>query len=245
MTPHMEGVGVLARLKSVLRRRQLDRIAAGSPDSWQALAQGSSAGLLVLHPQGRILYINPAAAQWLGRSAEALVGSDFPHAFAPGGIVELPVSGERGAPLSLELSTTEVDWQGRPALLVSMHDVTEQRRLQALKNQRVKLLERMAEGAALAEVLLAVVTLVESQLPQSVCTVMLLDADGLRLRHGASTRLPQALIDAYEGEEIGSGQGSCGTAAFEQRSVIVTDIATDPLWDGWRELALRNGLHAC
>ena len=236
---------MLARLKSALRRRQLDRIAAGSPDSWHALAEGSSAGLLVLHPQGRILYVNPAAARWLGRSAEGLVGSDFPHELAPGSIVELPVSGERGAPLSLELSTTEVDWQGRPALLVSLHDVTEQRRLQALKNQRVKLLERMAEGAALAEVLLAVVTLVESQFPQSVCTVMLLDADGLRLRHGASTRLPQELIEAYDGVEIGPGQGSCGTAAFEQRSVIVTDIATDPLWDGWRELALRNGLQAC
>ena len=245
MTPRMKGVGVLARLKSVLRRRQLDRIAAGSPGSWHALVHGSTSGLLVLHPQGSILYANPVAARWLGRRVEALVGSAFPHALVPGDIVELQLGEKRSVPLSLEACAAEVVWQGQPALLVSLHDVTERQRLQSLKNQRVKLLERMAQGEPLAEVLRAVVDLVESQFPQSICTVMLLDPDGQRLRHGASTRLPQELIEVYEGAEIGPGQGSCGTAASEQRSVIVADIATDPLWDGWRELALRNGLHAC
>ena len=238
-------MAVLARLKSVLRRRQLDRIAAGSPGSWHALVHGSSGGLLVLHPQGRILYANPVAAQWLGRSAEALVGSVFPYALAVGAAVEVDITAARSVPLSLEICATEVIWQGQPALLASMHDVTERQRLQSLKNQRVKVLERMAQGAPLREVLGAVVDMVEAQFPHAICSVMLLDADGIRLRHGASTRLPQELIEAYEGVEIGSGQGSCGTAAFERRSVIVTDIATDPLWDDWRELALGNGLQAC
>ncbi|MEO5829270.1 MAG: PAS domain S-box protein [Rhodanobacter sp.] len=228
-----------------MRRRQLNRIAAGSPASWHAVVHGSAGGLLVLHPQGHILYANPVAAQWLGRSAEALVGSAFPYSLAPGQVVELKLSGGLGAPLSLEACASELVWQGQPALVVSLHNITERQRLQSLKNQRVKLLERMAQGASLAEVLRAVVDLVEGQFPQSICTVMLLDADGLRLRHGASTRLPQALIDAYEGAEIGPGRGSCGTAAFERRSVFVADIATDPLWDDWRELALRNGLQAC
>jgi PAS domain S-box-containing protein len=236
---------VLARLKSFMRRRQLNRVAAGSPASWHAVVQSSAGGLLVLRPRGDILYANPVAAQWLGRSAEALVGSAFPYALAPGQIVELKLSADPGAPLSVEARATELVWQDQPALVVSLHDITERQRLQSLKNQRVKLLERMAQGASLAEVLRAVVDLVEGQFPRSICTVMLLDADSLRLRHGASTRLPQALIDAYEGVEIGPRCGSCGTAAFERRSVIVADIATDPLWDDWRELALRNGLHAC
>ena len=236
---------MLARLKGFLRRRQLDRIAAGAPGSWHAVVHGSTSGLLVLHPQGRILYANPVAAHWLGRSADALVGSTFLCTLVPGEVAELQLGEERGAPLSLEVCTTEVVWQGQPALLASMHDVTERQRLQSLKNQRVKLLERMAQGAPLAEVLCAVVDLVESQFPQSICTVMLLDPDGRRLHHAASTRLPQELIDAFEGAEIGPGRGSCGTAAFERRAVIVADIATDPLWDSWRELMLRNGMRAC
>jgi GAF domain-containing protein len=129
--------------------------------------------------------------------------------------------------------------------VVSLHAITERQRLQLLKSQRVNLLERMAQGASLAQVLRAVVDLVEGQFPLSICTMMLLDADGLRLRHGASTRLPQALIEAYEGAQIGPQCGSCGTAAFDGRSVIVTDIAADPLWDDWRALSLSNGLHAC
>lgn len=220
-------------------------IAAGSPDAWRALVDASPVGQLLLDSRARILYANPAAAQWLGRSPETLIDSDFPHPVTPGSVVELPISKAREAPLEVEIGRTEVTWQGRPALLVSMHDVTDRRRLQSLKNQRVKVLERMAAGAPLDEVLHAVVALVESQFPQSICTVMLLDPDGLRLRHGASTRLPQALIDAFVGAEIGPGRGSCGTAAYARRNVIVADIATDPLWDDWRELALDNGLQSC
>lgn len=236
---------MLGRLKSLLRPRPLSQIAARYADSWEALAEASAAGLVVLHPQGRILYANPVAALWLGSGAEALVGSDFPRTLVPGEVIELQLSQGGSAPISLEARACKLVWQGQPALVVSLHDITERQRLQLLKNQRVNLLERMAQGASLAQVLRAVVDLVEGQFPLSICSVMLLDADGLRLRHGASTRLPPALIEAYEGAQIGPRCGSCGTAAFDARSVIVTDIATDPLWDDWREVALSNGLHAC
>ncbi|HEY8683204.1 MAG TPA: PAS domain S-box protein, partial [Rhodanobacter sp.] len=95
------------------------------------------------------------------------------------------------------------------------------------------------------DILIALVQFVESQHPQSICTVMLLDPDGLRLRYGASTRLPRALIEVVDGTRVGAGQGSCGTAAYERRVVIVTDIAVDPLWSEAREIALKSGIHAC
>jgi signal transduction histidine kinase len=39
--------------------------------------------------------------------------------------------------------------------------------------------------------------------------------------------------------------GSCGTAAYHAEQVIVSDIATDPLWADFRDVALANGLRAC
>lgn len=44
---------------------------------------------------------------------------------------------------------------------------------------------------------------------------------------------------------MGPAAGSCGTAAYRREAVIVEDIARDPLWEDYREIALRNGLRAC
>ena len=49
----------------------------------------------------------------------------------------------------------------------------------------------------------------------------------------------------FDGESIGPRAGSCGTAAFRRETVIVEDIATDPLWDDYRDFALQYGLRAC
>jgi GAF domain-containing protein len=76
-------------------------------------------------------------------------------------------------------------------------------------------------------------------------SVLLLSPDGKRLSHGAAPNLPKAYRDAIDGSEIGPCAGSCGTAAFLGRPVYVSDIATDPLWDDYRHLALPHGFRSC
>lgn len=108
-----------------------------------------------------------------------------------------------------------------------------------------KVLEMMAEGAVLADVLDAITRNVEMLSTDTLCSILLLDADGVHLRHGAAPSLPREYIDAIDGIVIGPDVGSCGTAAFRNEAVIVTDIATDPLWARYRDLALTFGLRAC
>ena len=86
---------------------------------------------------------------------------------------------------------------------------------------------------------------IEALLPDMRCSILLLDADGVHLRHGAAPNLPDAYNRAIDGVEIGPQAGSCGTAAYRNQAVIVTDIATDPLWADYRALALPHGLRAC
>ncbi|MDP1534242.1 MAG: ATP-binding protein, partial [Rubrivivax sp.] len=74
---------------------------------------------------------------------------------------------------------------------------------------------------------------------------LLLDDDGLRLRHGAAPSLPEAYNQAIDGGAIGPAAGSCGTAAFRGERVVVDDIASDPLWADYKDLALAHGLRAC
>jgi PAS domain S-box-containing protein len=78
-----------------------------------------------------------------------------------------------------------------------------------------------------------------------LCSVLLLEPDGVTLRHGAAPTLPKEYCQAIDGAKIGPKVGSCGTAAYLRQPVIVSDIATDPLWADYRQLALRHDLHAC
>lgn len=76
-------------------------------------------------------------------------------------------------------------------------------------------------------------------------SVLLLSADGERLLDCAGPSLPTEYRNAIHNAAIGEGQGSCGTAAYRNERVIVRDIATDPKWDNFRDLALPHGLAAC
>ena len=106
-----------------------------------------------------------------------------------------------------------------------------------------RILERVAKGDSLAEILDSLCRLVESQVSGVLASISLLDGD--RLRHGAAPSLPKPYTDAINGHVIGPSAGSCGTAAHRGEPVIVDDIATDPLWAEHRDLALSHSLRAC
>jgi len=107
------------------------------------------------------------------------------------------------------------------------------------------LLEQIARDAPLDEILCGMATAIEELSPDMIVSVLLVDPDGRRLRHGTAPRLPDFYNEAVDGAPIGEGVGSCGTAAFRREAVIVADIATDPLWKDYRDLALRAGVAAC
>lgn len=77
------------------------------------------------------------------------------------------------------------------------------------------------------------------------CTILLTDADGVHVRLGAAPSLPSRYSAALDGMVIGPQAGSCGTAIHLRRMIVVEDIATDPLWESYRDLALSLGLRAC
>jgi PAS domain S-box-containing protein len=91
----------------------------------------------------------------------------------------------------------------------------------------------------------ALCRLVEELSKGSLSSILLLDPDGNRLWHGAAPSLPKSYTDAINGGFIGPAAGSCGTAAYRKEPVIVSDIAEDPLWAEYRDLALPHGLRAC
>jgi PAS domain S-box-containing protein len=85
----------------------------------------------------------------------------------------------------------------------------------------------------------------EAQAEGMLCSILVLTADGIRVRHGAAPSLPKAYVKAVNGAPIGPRNGSCGTAMYLKRPVVVTDVMTDPLWADYRDLAEICGLRAC
>ncbi len=125
-------------------------------------------------------------------------------------------------------------------------DITERKKHEALLEGQKRVLERMAQGTPLAEVLEALCQTIEGQADERlIATILLLDEDGVLLRPVAGRRAPEGWTRIITPLPIGPCVGSCGTAAYRGEQVIVSDIATDPLWADYRDLALGYGLRAC
>ena len=131
-----------------------------------------------------------------------------------------------------------------PALAGTAAADLPERALTLLEMQRELLAEATA-GAHAARVLGLLVDFIEAHAAGALASVLLLDSETQTLSTLVAPRLPRAYSEAVDGLAIGSSAGSCGTAAFENRLVIVEDIAADPLWEGYRELAIKYGFASC
>lgn len=123
-------------------------------------------------------------------------------------------------------------------------DITERQRAEQRLEFQSAILERIACSEPLQDILDALIRAAEGQLPNSRCSILLCGSDG-KLHQGVAPHLPEAYNQALEGTTIGEAMGSCGTAVVRREPVVVEDIATDPLWVNFRELALAHHLRAC
>ena len=128
----------------------------------------------------------------------------------------------------------------------SFRDITQRKRAEdALANEK-KVLEKIASGAPLATVLDVLVRGVEAQTCDAMmCTVLIFDEEAQCLRHGAAPSLPEEYNRIVDGIRIGPCVGSCGSAAYTRQPVFATNIASDPHWADYVELAATFGIGAC
>jgi PAS domain S-box-containing protein len=123
-------------------------------------------------------------------------------------------------------------------------DIEERKRAEALLAAEKRTLEMIASGALLADILENLCNTIDAQVPNLISTVMLMDTDGMRLWPAAAPRLPKGWLEVISPVTIGPRVRSCGTAAFRRQRVTASDIATDPLWADYRDVALSYGLRA-
>jgi PAS domain S-box-containing protein len=143
------------------------------------------------------------------------------------------------------LALREPDGEVSGVLLHAV-DVTERTRANALAVGQRGALELAVTDAPLGDVLDVLARTAEDYSGgAALASVQLVSSDGHYLRHAAAPSLPLEFQVQMDALRIGPVAGAAGGAAWRGEPVVSADIATDPLWDGWRGLPLAHGLHAC
>jgi len=124
-------------------------------------------------------------------------------------------------------------------------DITERKRAVLLQQGQNKVLQQIATGRPLGQVLETLVLTIENQFDDILGSVMLVDDNGINLKAAVAPNLPADYVALTDGIEIGPRMGSCGTAVYRRESVIVDDILRDDLWEDVRAAVEPFGLRSC
>ncbi|OIR08629.1 cyclic di-GMP phosphodiesterase Gmr [mine drainage metagenome] len=229
---------------------------------YRSMFTNNSAVKLLIDPRdGTIVDANPASAAYYGWPVKTLRGMRITdiNIMEPDLLkqeMELALREQRqffrfrhrlasGEVRDVEVHSGRVEYRGRDLLYSVINDVTD--REQALQRERIRgeVLEMLARGRELGDILDAIVRQVESEQPQVLCSILLLDKDDRHLHIGAAPSFPDFFNQAVQGFETGTGRGSCGHAAATGERTIAADIRNHPNWAPYKELAAQAGLASC
>jgi PAS domain S-box-containing protein len=238
----------------------------------QSILSNMGDAVIVADKEQKFLVFNPAAKQMFGTGATSTTAAEWSRQSGlclPDKVTlyppeELPLArsirGEQVDDVEMfvrNATTSNGMWiliSGRPLRdakgeisggVIVCRDITQRKKEEAFAAGQGGVLEMIAASAPLVDILTRLVLLMEAQADEMLCSILVLSPDGVHVKHGAAPSLPEAYVKAVNGAPIGPCNGSCGTAMYLKRPVVVTDVMTDPLWANYRHLAEICGLRAC
>jgi PAS domain S-box-containing protein len=256
-------IGASGIARDVSARRRADEALRRSQAELSDFVENCAVGLHRVGPDGTIIWANRAVIDFLGYAHEEYVGHHISEFHADQDVLAdvLERLDRREQVTNREVRLRCKDGGVRTVLVSSnvyaedgrfvhtrcfIADITERKQGEILIAGQKRALELIVQGTPLAAVLESLArTYEERSRHGGLASIQLLDRDGLHLRHGAAPSLPESYNRAIDGLAIGAAVGACGTAAYRREPVIASDIATDPRWADFRELALGHGLRAC
>ena len=262
--PRMSNTGkflsTLCTLRDVTERKSAEEKLRKSEEKYRDLIEISPDAIYVVDANGICVLGNRAGAELAGVPQDQLVRTPIAETYLPeerhlfrerleklktGRTIrfERKFLRKNGEIVPVEVSVSGIRGGYFQAIL---RDISQRKRAEALLAGEKRLLEMIATGVPLKQILNALCLIIEEQRPETLASVLLLNADGVHLDVAAGPNLPKEWTRQMELMPIGPCAGSCGTAAYRGSTVIVSDIATDPLWDvpEHRASALKHGLRA-
>ncbi len=226
---------------------------------WQNTFDAVEDSVWLLDSNRRIIRANKATLKVFGKSIEEVVGSSCCEAVHDGlkPLQSCPfdqmLETKKRASLQITIANRWFEVSVDPvfsddgAISNAVHivkDITDLKKSEHREQVRSGILERIASGEPLPQLLSFIAVSIEKENPEMLCSVLLVSDDGKRLLNGAAPSLPDSYTKATHRTKIGEGIGSCGTAAFRRERVIVEDIDSHPFWKGFTP-AHEAGLRSC
>ena len=256
-------------LRDTTERFNAEQAMRESEARYKTLVENAPEAIVVLDVDlGRFVDVNENAARFFRMDRAALLGigpeqtspplqADGTPSFGPArGHIARALAGETpvfewlhrdalGNDIPCEVRLVRLPSSTRQLIRGSITDITERKRGELIAAGERRVFEKMTANAQLSVTLETIIGVIERASPDSHCCVSLLSADGRSLTPTSAPRLPAAFVRDMSGMEVGPRNGSCAAAVYLSRQVIVADIAKDALWDGARDIALRQGWRAC
>src|SRR5438094_2462675 len=263
---------VAAQLDLAIERRTAAEDLYRTNDILRSVLSNMGDAVIVADKEGKFLVFNPMAERMFGTDALQMPSNEWSHRYGLYLPDKASLFPHDQLPLTRSIRGEEVNdveifvrhekapkglWtrvNGRPLRdlngellggVIVCRDITPIKEEEFFRAGQSRVLEMIASDAPLADVLTSLVLLMEGQAEGLRCSILLLNRDGKHVRHGAAPNLPETYVKAVDGAPIGPRNGSCGTAMYTRKPVVVTDVMTDPLWADYRDLARISGLNAC
>ena len=136
------------------------------------------------------------------------------------------------------------DSDDKPSRMVGTHvDITQRTKSEQFILETSGILKMIATREPASDIYDAIALLYESRHPGMRCSMLILV--GTKLMHGGAPSLPKEYCEAVNGLENGPNVGSCGTATYCGKRVLVENIETDPKWAEIKHVALPHGMRCC
>ncbi|MEO6844376.1 MAG: PAS domain S-box protein, partial [Ginsengibacter sp.] len=251
--PSMIGIGLdlseLTKAQDALHRNE---------EKLRTLVEQASDGISIADENYQFTEVNNKFCELLGYSREELLQlkmtnlstlrtGDLPTRFdeirqGNSILFERHLKRKDGSVFPVEISATMIQQR---YYLSFVRDITERKSARDLLSGEKKVMEMIATGKPLKEILRKIALNYESVCDNTICSILILNKEKTLLLHGAGPNLPNSYNNHLDGIPIGAKNGSCGTAVFRKERVMVPDIANDPLWENISDLPLSIGLKSC
>jgi PAS domain S-box-containing protein len=249
--------GQIISFRDISERKQSEQQLQGYSEHITNILNSITDGFIAMDYNFRVLWWNPIAAEMTGIRDVDILGKNLWEA--------LPILKRTKAlaeyqkaisykkmsnfELYIEENKTYYDVNAYPSqqgIFVYFKDITGKKKREMLLQLEKEVLELNANPAAsLKNTVDYFLEGIEKLNEGILCSVLTLDDFNMTAKHLSGPSLAVGYTQAINGLKIGPHAGSCGTAMYYQKMVVVSDIQNDPLWEDYRDLASEYGLAAC
>ena len=255
-------------METEIRERQRAQLALSESESrYRSVTEAALDAIITIDEEDRIVFTNSPVETIFGYRQKAMLGQPITLILPPRGPtsatgsltgylssqrgrlnrerLELLGRHQDGRDIPLELSFGEFETGGRRYFTAVARDITDRKRADALREGQYKILELIASDTPTLDTLDALARFIEHQHPDGRASILLLSSNGRTIAQSIAPSLPREYNQCLIGLEIGPQAGSCGTAMYRGKPVIVSDVQASPLWRSYRSLGTEFGFRAC